>query len=289
MAEDEAPCPLCEGRHWIITSEEGEKPCKCHRTAMIKKHLGPEILTARSLRSSPLYVHGKSDRTKDNLFIKGSWHTILSHLQWALGSKFNEKPNVPHRFKIETDEKIVNVFVGNHSFTHRPKSMREDVETFNALSDFVEPPDLFILRLGFLGYPNKAAPGSVKQALGVREVACKPTWIIESPSNPFGPGHFTYSEDLAGYIDEHFEVLDLSGGDTVPDQVQGGIVIPTSDASDPDSDEVSMGGPTTTESVVRVTRERIPRSDSFDMGTSHQGGSKWKKKGASGGPGGGDF
>jgi hypothetical protein len=292
-SEEKAPCPLCNGRQWIITSEEKEKPCKCLRKKMLEDHLGPEITTARLIQSK-LFIPGGDDRTQDNLFIKGTWTTVLSHLRWALGCKFNTKPDKPHRFCIETDAKVISVFVGAHSYMHRSKDTREDVDTYNSLEDLVEPHDLFILRLGFLGYANKAAAGSIKQALGVREVACKPTWIIETPNSIFGPGHFSYSNDLADYIEERFDVVDLRSKDDSPDEAQGFAVpvIPSSPESDPDADEVSMGGPSAPVDPQKYMPEERIRVDSganeFELGGEKKK-DRWKKKKGSNGEFGGDM
>src|SRR5574338_866890 len=148
-------CPECHGRGWFVVDDLTERWCRCLQRRMIREHLGDEISMAKSVRS-PLFVAGADgiDRTEENLFIKGHWTTILSHLRWALGCKFNLKPK--HRFRIATDERLLDVWFSRDAYGQRPKEVRDSVETFNSLRDFVEAQDLFILRLGLLGHPNQA-------------------------------------------------------------------------------------------------------------------------------------
>jgi hypothetical protein len=154
---------------------------------------------------------------------------------------------------------------------------------------------LVLIRLGFNGHKNIAAPGVVKEALMMRDAAGKPTWIIEEPlSSSFQYGHFTWSEDLQAYIDQNFTVIDMlrpddnrmheQRGYKGAEEIVGGI------------EDVSMA-----RSTPRATRpcEQAPEprsehtsSGSFDLPGDDQpkGGNnnkkQWKKKGGFGGSGG---
>jgi hypothetical protein len=93
------------------------------------------------------------------------------------------------------------------------------MQTFNTLADIVGRDfDLVIIRLGHLGYKNVAMPGILKDALMLREVALKPTWLIDSPQSPFTMGHFAYSEDVYEYIKNRFEVVEVSHFDEGRDE-----------------------------------------------------------------------
>jgi hypothetical protein len=161
---------------------------------------------------SPLYQAGSRgepaqlDRTKENLFLKTFWIDLLPHLKWALVCK-----GPLFRYRIITDEKLKTVFVGAESYIQRPRNKRDDITTFNSLGDLLGADyDLVLIRLGFLGRPNKAIAGALKEALMLRESVLKPTWLIEEPLCCFGPGYFAYSADNAAYIERLYKVIDFT-------------------------------------------------------------------------------
>jgi hypothetical protein len=183
---------------------------------MMRQHLGPEIARARKIQSSPLFVRGPvpddpplDDKTADNLFLRGRWSDMIAHFRYALICK-----GLMFRFLIVTDERIKNVFVGNESARVKPKEERETTKSYNSLSDLVCDHDLVILLLGYLGHKNVAMAGALKEALMLREVAHKATWIVDKADYPFVVGHHSYSEDVADYIFSHFEVLDVPSTST---------------------------------------------------------------------------
>lgn len=214
--------------------------CICSYSRALKAHLGPEIAVAPLIRESPLFQAGppgepaRKDRTQENLFLKGYWRDLLSHFKWALGCK-----GPMFRFRMVTDEKLKVVWLGAESYATRAKTKRDDVVTFNSLADLVGPEiDLVILRLGFLGYKNVAMPGVLKEALMIREFACKPTWIVEVPTSIYQPGHFSYSEDVDDYIKEHFEIVNLTRHESArSDEVQHGVA----GAPIPEDEDGSVG------------------------------------------------
>jgi hypothetical protein len=215
MAEEKRICPTCGGAGYLYNEETyTREPCNCKVAEYMFKHLGTEIARAETIFTSPLFEFGdnagdppKLDRTKESLHIKSPWTVLLPHLKLCLGTK-----GIFFEFRIVTDEKIKTVFVGAESYAARAKSKRDDMVTFNSLSDLLGPEFPFvIIRIGFLGHKNIAAPGAVKEALMLRDAAQKPTWIVADPdASPFGPGNFTYSDDLAEYIDRNFKTVSLS-------------------------------------------------------------------------------
>lgn len=276
-------CSICNGAEVVYVNDTDVDTCRCLKARLVKQHLGPEIASAPTILQSPLLQVTEDvvvqDRTQENLFIKAPWVDVLPHLKWVLYAK-----GTRFRFRIITDEKIKTVFVGAESYMSRPKGKRDDVIPINSLGDLVGSDyDLVIIRLGFLGHKNVAAPGAFKEALMIREVACKPTWIVETPTNIFGYGCPTYSEDVADYIERHFEVLNL----TCTNRPAPVLLPPEYDDAVSGTEDPSEMAPLPT--GVTQPRFHSPPSSVTDDIMSHMmgGGSKkkgWKKSGGGGGP-----
>jgi hypothetical protein len=65
------------------------------------------------------------------------------------------------------------------------------------LRDLVEPPELVILLLGVKQLPNKESPNALLEALGFRQHAGKPTWLVDQPDHRVDHVHHRfYSETL---------------------------------------------------------------------------------------------
>jgi hypothetical protein len=294
-------CSICGGGGFLYHEETDiSELCRCKIAEMMLRHLcqtcgdklGMAIARATTITKSPLFVlPDKSgepfilDRTTENLHIKCVWVDLLSHLKLCLWSK-----GLISRFRIVTDENIKSVFLGNESYKYRAKGKRDDIKTFNSLSDLVgDEYEFVIIRLGQLGYKNIAAAGAVQEALMIRDAAQRPTWIIEEPaSGAFKPGHHTWSEELQWFIDQHFKVIDMQreGDDRVFEQhgyqgaedITGGVedVSPSSPAVRP---------------VRAPRRETEISTDDFDLGPLTDSKPKWgnksgwkPKKGGGGGP-----
>lgn len=211
MSEPVRPiCPLCNGAEVIYLSDTEVDTCQCLRARLLRKHLGIEVASAVTRLQSPLLSvvddAVRVDHTGKNLLIRATWPDFLSHLKWVLYCKGGG-----FRFRVTTDEKIRTVYVGAESYMARAKSRRDDLVTFNTLADLVGPDySLVVIRLGQLGHKNVAAPGALKEALMLRESACLPTWVVETPELPFGLGCYSYSDDVASYIERHYTTFGLA-------------------------------------------------------------------------------
>ena len=210
------PCSHCQGVGKILVDEHTVRPCVCLLRQMNKLHLGPDLWSAPYIKSSPLFelspVAGEAplvDLTEHNVCVKGRWQALRSHLKLALGCKRNLVP--AHRWRLVTDEKLLRVWLGAESYTARPKKQRDQQETNNSLADLIGPEiHLVLIALGRLGHKNIAMAGILKEALMIREQYNRATWLIVDPEyGMYGPGHLSYSEDTAEYIDKHFDVVDL--------------------------------------------------------------------------------
>ncbi len=220
MSEAEKkPCEECGGTGAIFVDDLNVRECKCAYAKRLKAHLGPEIAGAPlpdlDDTESLLFLPGGEDCTEKNTILQGYWTDVLPQIKWALGCK-----GPMFRFTVLTDEKLRTVYLGKESYAQRAKSKRDDMETFNSLADIVGTEyDLVIIKLGFLGYKNIAMPGILKESLMLREVACKPTWLVESPQAPFASGHFAHNDDVAEYIRTRFDSVKFSAFD--PARVEG--------------------------------------------------------------------
>lgn len=79
------------------------------------------------------------------------------------------------------------------------------------LRDLVEPPELVILLLGVKQLPNKEAPNALLEALGFRQHAGKPTWLVDQPDHRIDHVHHRfYSETLEMWL-SHWMHVQLAG------------------------------------------------------------------------------
>lgn len=224
-------CPICNNPNGRIEIDEhgSTKQCACSFRSDCRKRLPPDISEATPILVSPLLqIRGPGevlvDLTTEDLFIKSYWSNLTSHLLLVLTVKMLGCLMYP--FRIVTDSDLRDVYVGARAYTSRSRSHREDVPAFNSLADYIgKDMELVIIRLGFLGHRNRAMPGVLLEALRLRSVAGKPTWIVEEPDSIFGPGHFSYSEEVAEYIRRRYQVVDLTnpndGRSIVPRGVEG--------------------------------------------------------------------
>lgn len=232
MAEE--VCKRCGGSgSYIKKHGEGGAPdtyamCHCAFLKDFNRKMLPEIAIVRANNKSPLFTPGEPgepavvDRTTDNLFLKGYMKELAPHIRWALMWKHYEY-NAHFYTAFPTDLDLKTVWVGDKAYKSRSRKNREAEDTANGLMDIIGPDkDLVIIRLGYLGHPNRAMPGILREALLYRSSISKPIWIIEQPSSLFRPGHHAWSEETEEYIKQNFEEVNLSsyrpGVDPEPEQ-----------------------------------------------------------------------
>jgi len=235
LPSPEKVCARCQGTGFFLrwdpeTKTQRQKECICTLIKVVGQKLGPELASAPTIHS-PLFVNGKNpgevlvDRTTSNLFLKGWWSDLLPHIKWPLLCKMDTEDPRKYFFHIVTDERLKSVWFDKEAYSARAKKKREDVPTFNSLSDLIGASyNLVLIRLGFLGYKNAAMPGILKEALMIRQALQLPTWLIEEPDSIFGPGHFSYSIEVGDYIAQRFEIFNFTtdrGSDFTPRGVEG--------------------------------------------------------------------
>lgn len=274
MAELCSRCRLpnvagCEGRGYIRRADDDLVVDSCPNIyrRQLAQHLGPEIVGAPAIPSSPFLKLNPAggepliDLTQENLYIVGcTWRGLLAHLRYTLGFK-----RTKHIHKIITDERIKNVFVGSESYKSRPQRVREDIDTFNNIADLVGATyHLVIIKLGYLGYKNQAAAGALKEALLHRESIGLPTWLVNDPERSWT---HSYDPDVAQFVSDRYTEItidpvagyaprDPDGPGTPEDS---GLVV---DEEDPPSTaeafEVEEDPPPPPPSPRRTVRERPP-------------------------------
>ncbi len=180
----------------------------------LASHLGASISLAKHVTKSPLYEAGDSrgdlpkvDRTGDNLVLKvDSWPSLLPHLKWALGCK-----GLDFRFKILTDLEVVNVKVGATSRSAKGVARAADGDgVFNHLGELTSDYALTILKVGYMGYKNRAAPGALLEFLLIRESQGKPTWLVLDAEHEW---LHSYDAEVEAYLTRWFEAIEMPSAD----------------------------------------------------------------------------
>ena len=214
----ESVCLLCKGQSWteqIVGTEVVPYRCICFKRRLALSFLGSELAKVPHRRSALYCVEKDSetgdlvgDRTLENLFIKGAWDEVSQHLRWAVGAKHYDSS--AFTFKLVNDEMLLRVKLGDFSYGNRSKQVRDEIVTYNNLTDLIADCSLLVVRLGMLVHSNRAAANVLLEVLNLRAAAAKPTWLIEGKV-PFGDGHPFYNYAVGSYIDEHYETINVGG------------------------------------------------------------------------------
>jgi hypothetical protein len=163
-----------------------------------------------------------------------------------------------------TDQQIKTVYLGNE---HR-KVKPDDKEAYNSVSDLIGADfDLVIVKLGYLGYKNKAAPGALKEALLVRKDLSLPTWVIEDPQYPW-----THSRDfdVEQFLDERYDTVVIDGSERTPE--------PDDMGTDPDPEEGVIALPKPRKAAPKPPRPQVSYTD-LNLDDLELPGESKKKKG----------
>lgn len=293
MSEPGCPYGRCDGTGWVVRDSFNAEMCLCLKRKQVKAALGQEIWDYGSrvrVDTSPLYKPGgvgnppEIDRTGENLFVRGSYETLLAHLRRGLGGKLLDT-ECGFRLCIVTDERLKNVFVGNEAYDKRSRKDRDYYDTRNSLGDLIgSEHDLVVILLGYLGHTNKAAPGLLKESLLLRAGLGKPTWVCENTDIPFrgeymdSPAYPAWGLDVMNYMEQRFETIDLG---VAPAPVQEAL-----EPEDINLDEAPAPAPPPKRFARKAESEPAvpgfggPKQDTFIPGFG--GPPKGKKKGGSG-------
>jgi hypothetical protein len=192
--QDVQDCKICEGAGYLKLggNRDYKRPCVCTLRFLYRKSLGAEIYNARKLTSTPF-----TDLIDKNVFIRANRRDFLPHLRHALieqGTQFF------HR--VTNDSMLLDAWLSKDK-----QSSKEDgstTVTYTSLRDLVDDPQLVVLFLGVVSYPNRALPGVLLEALRIRYFEGKPTWVVASHSNFFIKGHLCWSQEGDDFLVENF-------------------------------------------------------------------------------------
>ena len=205
-------CAICGGRRYIPKPDDPdtEIACPCVKIEQLQAYLGPEIAGAKAIPETPLFRYNEVTRTaeydgtNENLFLKIIWKDLVPHLQCALIPVFKIK-GLGYRFKIVSDQKLCEVWLG------KDRRNTGNTDGSNCLSDCIgKDYALVIIRIGLMGYPNKAAAGVLLECLKIREYYCLPTWVVAEDFE----NEYSFSYDVAEYLKDRFSSI----FDDVPEQ-----------------------------------------------------------------------
>lgn len=190
-------CKECGGRG-VITKPIGKDKvpsvfaCKCVMLRNIVFNVEkcwPGLSKAKKVKQSPL-----QGREGESLWITASQETFRAHMRYI---SFRKGPH--WKFRGCSDKDLVNAWLAVAKAEGRnilDNEVAESTIQYMTLEDLVEPPDLLVILLGVKRSSNKSMPDLVVEAINSRAFCNKPTWVVDSPSNPLRPGHLCYSAEV---------------------------------------------------------------------------------------------
>jgi hypothetical protein len=207
-------CPLCHGRgvisaassfygiHWPGAATQA---CKCVYKRDLEanvKRIWPVLLNVESCEDSPLLK-----LTKQNLWITANGYDLRQHLRFTA---YRMPPSWDA--KVITDSKIITSWLANANEVYDPDVAYEKKQSsleYFTIEDIAVPFGLLIIVLGVKAAKNREMPNVLLEAINEREMRGKPTWIVDSPSNPLAQGHICYNDSVMEVL-EGFRRVKLS-------------------------------------------------------------------------------
>ncbi len=224
------PCKVCYGRGYI---EKDDKlyECDCERWRRIAEGMDKFIRTAEVL--DPHLVHPLVDMIGKDCYVLSSWNDARALIKVAM-IKHNNR-----LIKITSDAIIRNVFVGGASKNARAADFEGEI--YNNLQDYMDQPDLMIVRLNELSYKNRAASGALEEAIMYRLDRKKPVWVLSDIDKPFSLGSHAYSQSLAEIFNSLFQKIAVPR--IIPRQVVEDMLFSATAASTDSPGVTSMSTP----------------------------------------------
>jgi hypothetical protein len=139
------------------------------------------------------------------------WNVLAAH---AKDYVLRQPEPLRYTHRVTSDREIVGVRLGKRDSLHDIVSdeMFLEVASFKDIDDFLRPPQLVIVRLGDMGYKNVAAAGWVYEAINMRVLENKRTWVMVTPTHAYIPGHLAYCDDLSLLLERTFTAVNVVDG-----------------------------------------------------------------------------
>jgi len=175
-------CLKCGGTGHIIIDSLNAKRCTCLLQSLYAKKLGrilyhvkpdPNSFLLKKLDSNVLLV---SDDDDINPHLKAGFLRLGLEANWV----------------YVDDSNVLQAWLG--------KPNTANAENLNELIEY----PFMVLRLGVVGYQNKALPGVICELLMGRVLGYKPTWIV-SPRDINPETCLEYSDELDNLLRRYFE------------------------------------------------------------------------------------
>jgi len=192
-------CSKCGGQGVI---DIGGKlyECECERLRRIAMTMDTHIRKADVLDEH--ISHPLVDMVKQMVYVIGSWADLKSIVKVTIIKYY------PRVIKVTSDAIIRNVFVGGASKNAR--SSDYEGEIYNNIQDYMDVPDLMVVRLNELSYKNRAAPGALEEAVMYRVDRGKPTWVVSDIDRPFGIHSYAYSAAVNDLFNSAFKKIQIN-------------------------------------------------------------------------------
>lgn len=188
-------CTICNGVGYIPVANDplSRQRCRCTVEALYIKKLGPEVFLAPALEQSPYDA-----LTSRDVFITANRKDFMPHLRHALITK-----GLGFFSRITNDTQMLDAWLSKER-QHTQETSAAGAD-FTSLRDLMEEPELVVLFLGIVSYPNKALPAVLLEALRIRQFAGKPTWVVNPHIHPFcSGGNYCWSPEGEEYIAGNF-------------------------------------------------------------------------------------
>lgn len=187
-------CPKCNNQR-VIEKDDKLIECECEFINRITRSMDHTVRMAECLDAH--ISHPLVDMGKQSCFVLGKLADIRAIIKLVIIK------NWPKYVRITSDALIRNIFVGNGS--KAAKGVNYEGEIYSNLQEYMEPPNLMIVKLNELSYKNKAAAGALEEALMCRISLQKPTWVVNDIDRPFTLGSHAYSESVMNLIHSEFK------------------------------------------------------------------------------------
>lgn len=175
-------CATCLGSGFVVDPGGHERSCDCRRRtrlrAFIDRH--DDLRGLDKLDGLVERADGRVHPVQGSLIVKAPWLAFRRHLVGWLVAAYLRDPRV--RIWITTDARIRSMWLGR-----RPGS--ESAQAASVLDD-LRAYDLVVVRLQAIKH-KATAPALHEALLDARRI-----WLVESPEEPFGAGHPSWSEEL---------------------------------------------------------------------------------------------